>query len=154
MVGVAQIAESPEEEQEELSLIYQAKGLPADEAKSLAARLMADHDNVLDTLAREELGIDPDELGGSACVAAASSFLLFVAGAIVPVIPFILLSGRPAVVTSLVISAAALFFIGAAITLLTGKNAIWAGIRQLLIGTAAAGVTFGIGRLIGVALAG
>ncbi len=120
----------------------------------MASVIIADHAKALDTLAREELGIDPEELGGSAWVAAGSSFLLFVAGAVVPVIPFIVLSGRSAVITSLVVSAIALFLIGAAITLLTGKSAIMAGIRQLLIGTAAAGVTFGIGRLIGVTLAG
>lgn len=149
-----EIAESPEEEQEELALIYQAKGLPAEEAQALAARLMADKDNVLDTLAREELGIDPEELGGSAWIAAGSSFLLFVAGAIVPVLPFMVADGRQAVIASLLLSSAALFFIGAAITLLTGRSAFFSGTRQLLIGLAAAGVTFGIGRLIGVTLAG
>jgi len=153
-VEADEIAEAPEEEEEELALIYQAKGLPADEARAVAAKLMADHDNVLDTLAREELGIDPAELGGSAWEAAISSFLLFVAGAIVPVIPFILLKGQAAVITSLGLSSAALFLIGAAITLLTGKGAVFSGLRQLLIGLAAAGVTFGIGRLLGVTLGG
>jgi len=153
-VEADEIAEAPEEEQEELALIYQAKGLPADEARALAAKMMADRENVLDTLTREELGINPEELGGSAWEAAISSFVLFVAGAIVPVIPFVFLAGRSAVATSLGLSAVALFLIGSAITLLTGRGAVRAGIRQLLIGMCAAGVTFCVGKLIGAAVSG
>jgi VIT1/CCC1 family predicted Fe2+/Mn2+ transporter len=147
-----ELQEAPEEEQEELSLIYQAKGLMKEEAETLAAKLMADKDNVLDTLAREELGIDPAELGGSAWEAAITSFVLFFAGAIAPVAPFLFLSGTAAIVTSLAASGFALFLIGAAITLLTGRGVLYSGLRQLLIGMAAAGVTFGIGRLIGVSV--
>jgi VIT1/CCC1 family predicted Fe2+/Mn2+ transporter len=147
-----ELQEAPEEEQEELSLIYQAKGLRRDEADSLAAKLMADKENVLDTLTREELGIDPEELGGSAWEAAITSFFLFFAGAIAPVAPFLLLSGTAAIVTSLIASGVALFVIGAAITLLTGRGVLFSGLRQFLIGMAAAGVTFGIGRLIGVSV--
>jgi VIT1/CCC1 family predicted Fe2+/Mn2+ transporter len=147
-----ELREAPEEEQEELSLIYQAKGLRKEEAETLAAKLMADKDNVLDTLVREELGLDPAELGGSAWEAAITSFVLFFAGAIAPVAPFLLLAGTAAIVTSLVASGVALFVIGAAITLLTGRGVLFSGLRQLLIGMAAAGVTFGIGRLIGVSV--
>ncbi len=145
-----ELREAPEEEQQELSLIYQAKGLGAEEADALAAKLMADKENVLDTLTREELGLDPEELGGSARDAAVTSFFLFVAGAIAPVTPFLFLSGAPAVITSLAVSGAALFATGAAITLLTGRGVLYSGGRQLLIGMGAAGVTFGIGRLTGV----
>jgi VIT1/CCC1 family predicted Fe2+/Mn2+ transporter len=144
----------PDEEQEELALIYQAKGLPADQARELAARLIADRSSALDTLAREELGIDPEELGGSAWEAALTSFMLFALGAIVPVAAFLLLSGTPAIVGSVVLSGLGLFAIGAAITLLTGRGVLYSGTRQVLIGFAAAGITFAIGRLIGVAIAG
>ncbi|MFC6733079.1 VIT1/CCC1 family protein [Haladaptatus sp. DYSN1] len=144
----------PAEEAEELALIYQAKGLPEEQARHLADRLVSDEQTALDTLAREELGINPEELGGSAWEAAATSFVLFALGAIVPVAPFAFLSGTTAVVTSLGLSAVALFAIGAAITLLTGRSLLYSGGRQVLIGLAAAALTFGVGTLIGVSLAG
>jgi VIT1/CCC1 family predicted Fe2+/Mn2+ transporter len=147
-----ELAEAPDEEQEELSLIYQAKGLAREEADTLAAKLMADKENVLDTLTREELGIDPGELGGSAREAAIASFLLFFVGAVAPVAPFVFLSGTAAILTSLAASGLALFLIGAAITLLTGRSVLSSGLRQLFIGMAAAAVTFGIGRLIGISV--
>lgn len=143
---------APEEEMEELALIYQAKGLPKEEASSLAKRLISDKSTALDTLAREELGLDPEELGGSAWEAAITSFILFIAGAIAPLTPWLFLEGRPAVLTCLGTSAVALFAIGAAITLLTGRSIWFSGLRQLLIGLAAAAVTFGIGHLVGVAV--
>ncbi len=144
-----ELAEAPEEEQEELALIYQAKGLPPDEARKLAERLLSDKDHALDTLAREELGIDPDELGGSAWEAAGTSFLLFAFGAVLPLLPFFFTSGRAGVIWSAVASAAGLFTIGAAITLMTGRSALWSGLRQVLIGLAAAGVTYLLGHLVG-----
>src|SRR5216684_8916101 len=150
----AELAEFPEEEKQELVLIYQAKGLSERQAKALAERLIGDKDTALDTLAREELGIDPDQLGGSAWVAAATSFLLFAAGAIIPVFPFFALDGAAGVVTSLGLSAAAMFAIGAGTTLFTGRGVLFSGLRQLAIGIAAAAITYGVGRLIGGALAG
>ncbi|HEY9638939.1 MAG TPA: VIT1/CCC1 family protein [Coleofasciculaceae cyanobacterium] len=149
-----EVEEVPDEEEEELALIYEAKGLPASQARLLAARIMSDHSTALDALSREELGIDPEELGGSAWAAAITSFFLFAIGAIVPVAPFIVLNGMPAVVTSILLSAVALFVIGAGITLLTGRSIIYSGMRQVIFGLAAAGVTFGVGRLLGVAIAG
>lgn len=149
-----ELAHAPEEEEQELALIYQAKGLPEADAKALAARLLAEPATALDTLAREELGIDPEELGGSAWEAAITSFILFAIGAIIPVAPFIGMTGEAAIVTSVLLSAAALFLIGAGITLLTGRNVWFSGFRQLLIGIGAAGLTFGVGRLIGVAVTG
>ncbi len=149
-----ELAANPSEEQEELTLIYQAKGLPEDQAQTLAARLTAEPANALDTLAREELGVDPEELGGSAWEAALTSFFLFALGAIIPVAPFLFLGGLTAVVVSVALCGLGLFGIGAAITLLTGRSVLRSGSRQVVIGFAAAAITFGIGRLIGVSISG
>jgi len=147
-----ELREMPLEEQEELALIYEAKGLPKEEAEKLASKIMKDETVALNTLSREELGIDPENLGGSAWVAAFTSFALFCAGAIIPIVPFFFLGGSHAVFGSILFSAAALFLVGALITLLTGRSALFSGARQLLIGLAAAGVTYGIGKLIGAHL--
>jgi VIT1/CCC1 family predicted Fe2+/Mn2+ transporter len=149
-----ELAAAPEEEAEELALIYQAKGIAVDQARALAARVIATPETALDTLAREELGIDPEELGGSAWEAAITSFLLFAFGAVVPVLPFMFLAGGTAVLVSVAVSAVALFGIGAAITLMTGRGVLFSGARQLLFGLVAAALTYGVGRLIGVSLAG
>jgi VIT1/CCC1 family predicted Fe2+/Mn2+ transporter len=145
---------SPQEEAEELALIYQAKGLPPDQARAMAERLMADPATALDTLAREELGIDPEELGGSAWVAAGTSFVLFALGAIIPVAPYFFVEGMTAVMASIFLSMIGLFAIGAAITIITGRNALVSGLRQVLFGVAAAAITFGVGRLVGANLGG
>ncbi|MDQ2653007.1 MAG: VIT1/CCC1 transporter family protein [Chloroflexota bacterium] len=144
----------PQEEAEELALIYQAKGLPPEQARAMAERLMADPATALDTLAREELGIDPEELGGSAWVAAGTSFVLFALGAIIPVAPYFFVEGMTAVMVSILLSMIGLFAIGAAITVITGRNALVSGLRQVLFGVAAAAITFGVGRLIGANLGG
>jgi VIT1/CCC1 family predicted Fe2+/Mn2+ transporter len=149
-----ELEQVPGEEEAELVLIYQAKGLPEELAQSLAKQLIANKKTALDTLVREELGIDPDELGGSAWAAAGTSFMLFAIGAIFPVAPYLALAGTPALIASLAASGAALFLIGAGTTLFTGRGIWFSGLRQLAIGLAAAGVTFGVGRLIGVAVAG
>jgi VIT1/CCC1 family predicted Fe2+/Mn2+ transporter len=150
----AEIEHAPGEEQAELALIYQAKGLPQAQAEAIASRLMADKNMALDTLAREELGIDPQELGGSALVAAGVSFLLFAVGAVIPLIPYLVWSGIEAIAISLAVSTLGLFLIGAGITLMTGRSVWYSGLRQVLFGLGAAGVTFAIGRLIGVTIAG
>jgi VIT1/CCC1 family predicted Fe2+/Mn2+ transporter len=152
-IEAEEIAESPEEEQEELTLIYQSKGLPEDRARELASHMMADKGSILDTLAREELGIDPEELGGSAYEAAFTSFFLFAFGAIFPIFPFLFWSGTTAIYISLAVSGVGLFIIGAAITLMTGRSIWFSGTRQVVVGLIAAALTFGIGRLIGVSLA-
>ncbi len=149
-----ELAASPAEEAEELALIYQAKGLPEDQARTIAQAIVQDPSKALDTLSREELGIDPEELGGSALEAAVTSFALFACGAIIPVVPFMFLAGATAVISSLVVSTVALFGIGAAITLMTGRSVLYTGLRQLVFGYGAAGVTYAIGRLIGVSLGG
>jgi vacuolar iron transporter family protein len=147
-----ELAASPEEEREELQLIYEAKGLPPDEARNLSQQLVATPKQALDALTREELGIDPTELGGSPWTAAIVSFLLFTLGAIVPLAPFLFLGGGVALATSLAVSSLVLFGIGVAITVFTGKPAWLSGGRQLLLGLAAAAITFGVGRALGVAL--
>lgn len=149
-----ELREVPNEERAELELIYRSKGFTGDEARTIAERVMADPDTALSTLAREELGIDPEERSGSPWAAATASFAIFVVGATLPVLPFVWLTGERAVQASAAAGGAGLFLIGAAITLFTGRNAAWSGLRQLLIGLAAAGVTWGAGRLFGVALGG
>lgn len=151
-IEARELDEAPDEEAEELALIYQAKGLSAAEAHALARRLMSNRGSALDTLAREELGVDPEELGGSAWEAAAFSFLLFALGAIIPVLPFLLIAGRGAVIASLLFSALGLFAIGAGITLLTGRSVWFSGLRQVVLGLLAAAITYGVGHLFGVAL--
>ena len=147
-----EVAKYPDEEAEELALIYQAKGLPPDQAAELADRLISSPEQALDTLSKEELGIDPDELGGSATAAAGTSFVLFAIGAVIPIVPYIFLSGTLAAVLSAVLCTLALFGIGALITLVTGRSVLFSGTRQVVIGLAAAALTFGIGRLIGTAV--
>jgi VIT1/CCC1 family predicted Fe2+/Mn2+ transporter len=148
----AELEQSPDEEREELVLIYQAKGLGEAQARALADELLSNRDTALDALVREELGIDPQELGGSAWSAAAASFLLFAAGAIFPVAPFFFVGGWRAVALSLASSGLALCAIGVGTSLFTGRGVVFSAIRQLLIGFAAALVTFGAGRLAGATL--
>jgi VIT1/CCC1 family predicted Fe2+/Mn2+ transporter len=145
----AELEAMPEEEEAEIAAIYHARGFPDDEAKAIAKRLMADPKVALDTLVREELGLDPEELG-SPWGAAISSFLAFAVGAFVPLLPFILLTASTALFASIALTAVALFSVGAAVSLLTGKSAIYTGVRQLAIGAAAAAITYAVGSLIGV----
>ena len=147
-IEAEEIALMPEAEQEELALIYQAKGLPEAEAQSLAAQIMSNPETALSTLAREELGIVPEDLG-SPWTAAFASFLLFSIGAILPVLPFFFSGSLSAIVASAALSASGLFVLGAGITLLTARNAWYSGARQVLLGLAAAVVTFGIGTIVG-----
>ena len=147
-----ELQEAPEEEQQELALIYQAKGLNEQTASNLAASLMQQSNTALDTLVREELGIDPKDLGGSAWTAAITSFFLFAVGAIIPVFPFIFTNGLTAVIISLILSICGLFGIGAGVSLTAGSPLWKAGGRQILLGLLAAGMTFGLGKLIGSAV--
>lgn len=149
-----EIEQSPQEEAEELALIYQARGLDEAPARKLAQQIMSNRETALEALSRDELGIDPEELGGSAWEAAITSFLLFALGAIIPVIPYLFLSGFTAVAVSALFSAAGLFIIGAAITLFTGRSIWSSGLRQVVFGLTAALVTYLIGRLIGVSIGG
>jgi vacuolar iron transporter family protein len=147
-----ELEESPEHEELELALIYQAKGMDKEKAAELAKQIIADKETALDTLVREELGIDKAELGGSAWEAALTSFFLFAVGAIIPVLPFFFLSGNRAIAVSMGCSVLGLFAIGTATSLFTGRSIWFSGFRQVLFGLVAAAVTFGVGRMIGVAI--
>jgi VIT1/CCC1 family predicted Fe2+/Mn2+ transporter len=146
----AELNVTPEEETEELALIYRAKGMPKADAERIAGQLFADPDVALDSLVREELGLDPRELG-SPYRAAISSFLAFALGAILPVLPFFFGAATGNVIASLAIACAALFAVGALISIFTGRSTLFSGGRQLVIGLVAAVVTFGLGSVIGVA---
>jgi vacuolar iron transporter family protein len=141
----------PQEEAAELALIYQAKGIAAEEARRLADALIRDPDKALDTLAREELGLNPAELG-SPWGAAISSFLAFSVGAFIPLLPYLLMRGETALYGTLIATGVCLFGVGAAISLFTGKQAWYGGLRMLAIGAAAGAATWGIGRAVGAVL--
>lgn len=145
---------NPEGEKKEIALIYMAKGIDEQQAYVLADELMKDKTKAHDLLVKEELGIDAEELKGSAVEAAVYSFILFAIGAVIPVAPFMFATGTAAIGISVAVSALGLFLIGAAITLFTGRNIWFSGFRQVLFGLIAAAITFGIGKLIGISIAG
>lgn len=146
-----ELESSPEEERKELELIYRAKGIPREQAAQLAASIIGSPASALDTLAREELGLDPSDLG-SPWTAALSSFCAFVGGAVIPLVPFFFLQGWQGVTVSAALSALALFTVGALIAFFTGKGALYGGLRMAAIGGAVALVTNTLGRIIGVSL--
>jgi len=149
-IEAQEIETNPAAEIDELCSIYERKGFPTEQAHELAKRIVGgDPKFALDTMAREELGFDPGQLGGSAWVAAGTSLGLFALGALVPLLPFLALSGGPAILGAAVLSGVALFGLGAGITNLTGMNPIRAGMRQLAFGAVAAAITYGIGRAVG-----
>jgi VIT1/CCC1 family predicted Fe2+/Mn2+ transporter len=145
----AEMEMMPEEEEAELAASYRSKGFAPEEAARIAHRIFRDPKTALDTLVREELGLDPDELG-SPWGAATGSFVAFAIGAAIPVIPYLFGGGLTILAISLGLSLAALFVVGAAVSLLTGRSLLFSGVRQLSIGLAAAIVTYVIGSLIGV----
>ena len=149
----AEMAAMPEEEEAEMASIYRAKGFNADEAKAIAHRLFEDPERALDQLIREELGLDPDELG-SPFGAAFGSFVAFALGAFVPVVPYLVGSGVGSFVAAIGLSLVALFAVGGGVSLLTGRGVLFSGARQVAIGAAAAIVTFVVGTVIGVSVAG
>lgn len=143
---------NPEGEERELALIYMAKGVEEEQARAIAKDIMKDKNHAHQVLIKEELGINQDELEGSAMEAAVASFIAFAVGAVIPVIPFFFWSGYVSIILSAVFSAIGLFVIGAAITLFTGKSVWFSGFRQVIFGLLAAAITFGIGKLIGVSI--
>ncbi|MFA7228924.1 MAG: VIT1/CCC1 transporter family protein [Melioribacteraceae bacterium] len=153
-IEMEELETNPEGEMKELALIYVAKGIPEEQAYQMAGEIIKDKSHAHEILVKEELGINEEEIKGSAIEAAIYSFLLFSVGAVIPVLPFIFTKGMEAIIISVTLSAAGLFLIGAAITLFTGKNVWYSGFRQVLFGLAAAAVTFGIGSLIGISIAG
>lgn len=148
----AEIASQPEVEYQELVELYERRRVPEAAARELAGVVMADPEVALEVMAREELGFDPDDLGGSPWTAAGSSFALFVAGASVPVAPFALVPVKPAAIISVALSAVALLLLGAAITKVTDRPVRRSALRQLAIGLAAAALTYGSGWLLGASL--
>ncbi len=147
----AELEQYPQEEAAELALIFAAKGMEKAEARKLADKLISDPDHALDTLAREELGLNPDELG-SPWGAAVSSFMAFAVGAIVPLLPFLFTDGQQALTISIALTCVALFVVGAVLSLFTGRNAWLGGLRMLAIGCAAGAGTYIIGKALGVTL--
>jgi VIT1/CCC1 family predicted Fe2+/Mn2+ transporter len=147
----AELEAMPEEEQAELVAVYRSKGFTLAEANTIAERMFADPQHALDTLVREELGLDPDELG-SPWGAATGSFGAFAIGALIPVLPYLVTDGTTAFLPAIALSVAALFAVGAGVSLLTGRGLLYSGSRQVLIGALAAIVTYLVGHLIGVAV--
>jgi VIT1/CCC1 family predicted Fe2+/Mn2+ transporter/rubrerythrin len=147
----AELEAMPEEEKAELAAVYRSKGFTEAEANTIAERMFADPQHALDTLVREELGLDPDELG-SPWGAATGSFVAFAVGALIPVLPYVFAVGTTAFLAAIALSAAALFAVGAGVSLLTGRSLLYSGSRQVFIGAAAAVVTYLVGHLIGVAV--
>jgi VIT1/CCC1 family predicted Fe2+/Mn2+ transporter len=145
-----ELAQYPEAEAQELALIYAAKGLPVKQADRLARRLVADPDHALDTLAREELGLDPRQLVAPAA-GALIALAAFAMGAFVPLVPFLFAFGDAAIFWTIGLAAACLFGVGATLSLFTGRSAMYAGARMLLLGVVAGAITFGIGNVIRIA---
>jgi VIT1/CCC1 family predicted Fe2+/Mn2+ transporter len=144
----SELDEKPQEERDELVLLYRAKGLDAEQAAAIADRIMANRDVALDTLAREELGLDPDELG-SPWRAAVASMLAFAAGAVVVVLPYLVSGGTAAFVAAVVAAVVGMAAVGAGMGLLNGRSPLRSGLRQVVSGGLAAVVTYGVGHLIG-----
>jgi VIT1/CCC1 family predicted Fe2+/Mn2+ transporter len=146
-----EMRQMPEEEVGELALIYRTRGLDAAQAETLARRIVSDPERGLDTLAREELGLDPRGLA-SPTAAAVASFLSFGVGAFLPLLPHLLARGRVALVGTIVVTGAGLLGVGALMSLFTGRGVLWSALRMALIGAAAAGLSYAVGRLLGVSI--
>ena len=148
-IETEEMENSPEEEMLELELIYQSKGMNKEESEKMAQKVFENKESAIDTLVKEELGLDSQDLGGSAWDAALTSFVLFDVGAVIPLLPFLFWSNFHPVLVSLGISVFGMFFLGAIITFYTGKSIWYSGFRQILFGLLAAILVYGIGRLIG-----
>jgi VIT1/CCC1 family predicted Fe2+/Mn2+ transporter len=146
-----ELVEEPDAEREEIEVILRAQGVPVEDAARIAPRVMEDHDLALDLMARQELGLNPDELG-SPVGAAASSFASFGVGALMPLLPFLLLGFGAALVTSVALSGLLLFVVGALAARLSGRPTLFGGLRMLLIGAASAAVTYGVGMAFDVTM--
>jgi VIT1/CCC1 family predicted Fe2+/Mn2+ transporter len=142
------IRHDPEVERKELAAIYRDRGLDRDMADELSVKMMRDPELALETHAREELGINPEETGRP-LQAAGTSFVTFAIGALIPLLPWLITSGTTAIVWSVALGAVSAFCVGAALALFTGRLWLWSAGRQLLISAVAAGVTYSVGHLIG-----
>lgn len=150
---VTELRTDPAGEIDELQAIFERKGISKTTAREVATAVMESESVALETHAREELGIDPEDLGGSAYMAAGTSFVLFAFGALVPLVPLVLVSGSIATVVSLGVSTVALFLMGTTTTYMTGRSPLWAGVRQVLFGLGAAGLIYAVGRFVGTSVA-
>ena len=147
-----ELREYPDEEAEELALIYQARGVDLEQARAVSRALLARPDQALDVLAREELGLNPEDLG-SPWRAAISSFITFAIGAALPLAPFVArLAGTQAIVAAAALTGAALFAVGLGLSLFTGRDALRSAVRMVLIGGGAGTLSFLVGRALGVAI--
>ena len=146
-----EIDEAPEEEAAELALIFKQKGLSTEQASRTAAELLKNADSAADTLVREELGLDPEDLG-SPRHAAVASFALFSVGAVIPILPFLVLRGTPAVAIAAGLAGAVLAGVGGLVGFLSGTNVVLSAARMVGLAAVAAGVTYGVGRLFGAAV--
>jgi VIT1/CCC1 family predicted Fe2+/Mn2+ transporter len=146
-----EIDEAPEEEAAELALIFKQKGLSTEEASRVAAGLLKNPEHAADTLVREELGLDPDDLG-SPWSAAGSSFVMFALGAFLPLLPFLVTSGKPAELTAVLLAAVVLAAVGAGVGFLSGTSMVHSAARMLGLAALAAGVTYLVGRLFGASV--
>ncbi len=147
-----ELEQTPEAEKKELALIYQAKGIAREQAWLIASKVMENRDTALDTLVREELGIDPNELGGNAWSAAGVSLLLFAFGAIFPVVPYFWLGGSQAITLSIILSLLGLGSVGMVTALFNGRSFSFSALRQIVFGGVAAAITFGVGTLFGASI--
>jgi VIT1/CCC1 family predicted Fe2+/Mn2+ transporter len=147
-----ELREYPEEEAEELALIYQARGVELEQARAVSRALLAHPEKALDVLSREELGLNPDDLG-SPWRAASASFVTFAAGALLPLAPFLAgMGGTAAVAVSAAVTAVALFAVGLGLSLFTGRDALRSALRMVLIGGGAGTFSFLVGRALGVVI--
>jgi VIT1/CCC1 family predicted Fe2+/Mn2+ transporter len=143
------IASRPERERRELVALYRSRGVDRTTADAMARQMMSNPDLALETHAREELGVSPQSLG-SPLAAAASSFTSFGIGAVCPLVPWLIAAGNGALVASLVLAAVVAVIVGAALARFTGRSWFASSARQLVIAAIAAGVTYGVGHLVGV----
>lgn len=141
----------PEAELEELAQVYQRRGLSVEASRYLAGMMMRTPELALETHAREELGVDPSSLG-SPYAAAISSFASFAVGAVIPLIPWFFLSGNTAIAASAGVVAVAAVLVGLLLSAATGRSPMYSALRQLLVSVLAAGVTYAVGRAIGVSV--
>lgn len=145
----AELQHSPEGERHELAKIYESRGIDPTMALDLATKMMATPDLALETHAREELGIDPEELG-SPVQAAVASFFSFALGAFIPLFGFLVSSGLSAALLTVVLSGCAALGVGGSLAIFTGRRWWWSALRQLAICAAAAAITFGVGAAVGL----
>jgi len=147
-----ELREYPEEEAEELALIYQARGVDLEQARAVSRALLARPEKALEVLAREELGLNPDDLG-SPWRAASASFVTFAAGALLPLAPVRAgMAGNGALAVSAALTAVALFGVGLGLSLFTGRDALRSALRMVLIGGGAGTFSYLVGRALGVAI--